>query len=415
MEGEAEMKELFKKDIFIKIASVLFAILLWLTVLNKNNPFITSTPIRVRVEFINESSLTEKGLVLMNKDRLRNYVEIFVRGRQEDISRINQDDFTVVADFSKVKSENDTALEIEKPDFDLKDVYISDITPRHISIEIEKVIKKTFPVQLVSNITLKEGYRIINERITPETIDIENVQSKVEAVDSVKVLVDIKNLDKNTVMKKECLVYNKDGNEILSLSKKDSVEVEIEVAREVPIIPVIKGKPAADYVVVGTKISTEKALITGSPEKLAKANELKLETLDIQNINNDVNVLKPIILPDGITLIDTPTEVEVNVIVEQLIKKEFTISKEEITLLNAETGQPLIFEIKTDNIKVSVKGKQADFSSLNKNVFNPTIDVAGLDEGTHKLPVKIFLPAAFSQVGEAHVEIKISKIEEPKE
>jgi len=409
------MRELFKKDIFIKIASVLFAILLWLTVLNKSNPFITSTPIRVRIEYRNESTLAEKGLVLMNRDSLRSYVEIFVRGRQEDISRINEGDFTVIADFSKVNSENDTILELEEVVHDLKNVYVYDMNPKYVNIEIEKIKKKSFPVELVSNITLKENYRIIKESVEPQIIEIEDVGSKIDAIGSVRVLVDIKDMDKNTVMKKECVIYNKEGKEIPSLSKKYSVDVSIEVAKEVPIVVPVTGRPAPDYVEGTIKITPEKALITGPADRLAKIGELKTETVDIQNISKNLSVSKPIILPSGISLIDTPEEVTVNVTIEQLVRKNFTFSKDEISLLNAETNntegeEPLIYEIITDSVIITVKGRQSDFQSLSKDVFKPSVDVAGLGEGTHKLPLKFFLPSAFSRVNNVEVEVKISKV-----
>jgi len=409
------MRELFKKDIFIKIASVLFAILLWLTVLNKSNPFITSTPIRVRIEYKNESSLTEKSLVLMNRDSLKNYVEIFVRGRQEDISRINEGDFTVVADFSKVNSENDTVLELEEVVHDLKNVYVYDMNPKYVSIEIEKIKKKSFPVELVSNITLKENYRIIKEIVEPEIIEIEDIGSKVDAIGSVRVLVDIKDLDKNIVMKKECVIYNKDGKEIPSLNKKYSADVSIEVAKEVPIVVPVKGRPASDYVEGAIKIVPEKALITGAADKLAKINELKTEAVDIQNINKNLNVSKLIVLPDGITLVDTPEEVAVNVTIEQLVRKDFTFSKEEISLLNAETvttedEEPLSYEILTDSVTITVKGRKSDFPSLSKDVFKPYVDVGGLGEGTHKLQLKFFIPSPFSRVNDVEVEVRISKV-----
>jgi len=409
------MRELFKKDIFIKIASVLFAILLWLTVLNKSNPFITSTPIRVRIEYKNESSLTEKSLVLMNRDSLKNYVEIFVRGRQEDISRINEGDFTVVADFSKVNSENDTVLELEEVVHDLKNVYVYDMNPKYVSIEIEKIKKKSFPVELVSNITLKENYRIIKEIVEPEIIEIEDIGSKVDAIGSVRVLVDIKDLDKNIVMKKECVIYNKDGKEIPSLNKKYSADVSIEVAKEVPIVVPVKGRPASDYVEGAIKIVPEKALITGAADKLAKINELKTEAVDIQNINKNLNVSKLIVLPDGITLVDTPEEVAVNVTIEQLVRKDFTFSKEEISLLNAETvttedEEPLSYEILTDSVTITVKGRKSDFPSLSKDVFKTYVDVGGLGEGTHKLQLKFFIPSPFSRVNDVEVEVRISKV-----
>ena len=84
-------------------------------------------------------------------------------------------------------------------------------------------------------------------------------------------------------------------------------------------------------------------------------------------------------------------------------------------MLNAETvttedEEPLSYEILTDSVTITVKGRKSDFPSLSKDVFKPDVYVGGLGESTHKLQLKFFIPSPFSRVNDVEVEVRISKV-----
>jgi len=63
MEGEVKVNKLMERDINIKILSILFAVLLWVYVINISNPIdvkIVSVPLKV----INENTLQQKELFI---------------------------------------------------------------------------------------------------------------------------------------------------------------------------------------------------------------------------------------------------------------------------------------------------------------------------------------------------------------
>lgn len=400
------MNDLLKKDIVIKIVSVLLAILLWLYVLNIDNPY-KNKPLTIPIKVENINTLQEKGLALKNDNFTRN-VEVIIRGREEVLNKISPGDFQAILDFSKVKSVDDKTLKIDFI-YDIDDITITVMIPRSVNIELEKIEKKAFPLQVELTGQPKENYKIINMTQVPESVTLEDVESVINQVASVKSFIDISNLDDDKTVKQECKVYDKNGKEITKLSKNLSVEVKLEVAKEVPVNLVVTGKPAQDYLEGEKKISPEKVLIAGPKEIVSGIAGLKTEPVSIENSRENVSTKTAISLPEGVRLVNSPKEVLVNITIESLVNKSFTIAKDDIAILNFSDEELLDFEIVTESVEITLKGKQADLQNISAARMKPSIDVGGLEEGTHSVPLNIELPAGVRLLEKRNIEVKITK------
>lgn len=400
------MNDLLKKDIVIKIVSVLLAILLWLYVLNIDNPY-KNKPLTIPIKVENINTLQEKALALKNDNFTRN-VEVIIRGREEVLNKISPGDFQAILDFSKVKSVDDKTLKIDFI-YDIDDITITVMIPRSVNIELEKIEKKAFPLQVELTGQPKENYKIINMTQVPESVTLEDVESVINQVASVKSFIDISNLDDDKTVKQECKVYDKNGKEITKLSKNLSVEVKLEVAKEVPVNLVVTGKPAQDYLEGAKKISPEKVLIAGPKEIVSGITGLKTEPVSIENSRENVSTKTAISLPEGVRLVNSPKEVLVNITIESLVNKNFTIAKDDIAILNFSDEELLDFEIVTESVEITLKGKQADLQNISAARMKPSIDVGGLEEGTHSIPLNIELPAGVRLLEKRNIEVKINK------
>ncbi|MCX7708669.1 MAG: CdaR family protein [Clostridia bacterium] len=408
------MSDLLRKDITIRIISVLFAVFLWFFVLDNDNPIATAV-VPVPLKVINEDDLQEKGIILKNKDYTKS-IEVLVKGRKDRIKNITANDFEAFLDFSKIKSAEDKSLALDGPTYvgkeDVKDIQIWDVRPgKTVKLDLEKKERNPFKVEVVTTGKMKENYKIIKTTVNPEILPLEGSDSQIKSVATIKTLVDVTNLDKDlNVTKKECRVYNKNDEEIKALSRNLFVDIKIEVAKEVPVLPVVKGKPAKNYIDGAKKVKPDKVLITGAPEVLAKISELRTAPVDIENMNTTMDVSKQILLPDGVKLAGGfKEEAAVSVVIEQLVDKELNLSKDDINIINTEIDNSLKYEVATDTVKLMVKGNKADLDKMDVASVKPSVDVMKLGEGVHKLPLKVTLPANAKLIEEISVEVKIEK------
>ena len=405
------MNNFLKNDWKTKILAVAIAIIFWFFVLNVSNPIEDKTIYNVPIELKNESYLNENGYKI--KNTLRSSIDITVRGRREALAKITTSNFETSLDYSQIKTVNDKKLIISEPICEQKNITIQSYSPATIDVQLTRDTSRTFDVELKSNITMKPGYVLLSTIMSPDSLPILNEESLIDSIGSIKANLEIKDLDRDTTKQLQCTVYNKEGKEINGLSNDLKVSVKLEVAKEVPVSLVTRGRLATDYIETLRVIDPIKALITGPVETLANISEIKTEQVDIEKITENFTDSVPLVVPEGVKLVNTPINITVNINIEKLVLKDIEVVNEDISILNATNDGSLVYEIKIDKLMLQFKGRQADVNAIKLDNLRPAVDVSGLLEGTHKLPISIATPSQVKLVKQEYVEVKILKTAEP--
>jgi YbbR domain-containing protein len=400
MEGEVKVKNPFKKDIPIKVASILFAVILWF-VLNPINPVDFNVPLIV----INQNDLQDKGMVL-NNNSFPKYITVTVKGR---FNNIKEGNFIATLDLSKVKSAYDKSLDVDISYTGSEKISINDmkIKPQAVGLDISQYKENQFHVQLEQTGTLKNNYEVISSSFSPETVTLNGLDTLINSVGLVKVTVDVNNLDKSLDVKKDIKVYSKSGDEIPELSKGLTTEVKLQVAKRVSVVAITKGIPAKNYIKGQAIVKPDKVLITGTSDALNNIDVLETEPVNIENADKNLNVSSIINLPDGVKLANASKQVSVSVTIEQLAQKDFKISSDDITINNTEIDNSLTYMIQTNEIIVTLKGNKNQLDRLSIKTLAPCIDVGGLTEGVYNIPVKLVLPDTVKSFQDYSIDLNV--------
>jgi len=413
MEGEKQVNELLKKDITVKIISIIFAIILWYNVVDKNSNPIYPTSISVPLELLNKSSLNNKKIELKDTD-IPSTVRLTVRGRKDKLEAMRQFDFKATIDLSEIKSVNDKELKI-KVIPNNPEITIESIEPETVTLSLEKIIQKYFKVGIKTSGTLKKGYQLISTKVVPDTVSVDGSESIIKSIASVKAEVDISNLDKRMSIEKECKFYNDKGEDISSsVTGNVAVTIQIEVAKEVKVIPSIKGTPAKNYVYSDLQVVPDKVLVMGPSDVLANISEIKAEPVSINGMTSSSTVKSNLILPKDITTVDDATDVNVYVIIEKEGQKDLTVSSENITVNYPDNIESSRYSIVPKSIPISLRGKSSDLAKININTLNPNINIAELADkpaGTYKVPLRLSLPANVVANGKYEIEVQVQEDE----
>ena len=401
------MNRLLSKDTTFRIASVVFAILLWFFVLSDVNP-VQRADIVVPLVIENRNSLDMKSLGLKGQITQRDVV-VTIEDRSQRIKTITSNDISAVIDLSDIEGSGFKDLNINVNSIK-EGVKIKQVLPQTVRVSVEGTIEKAFNIEISPELKLKENFIIVRNSVSPQAINVSGLESVITSIASVKAIVkDINDLDKNLTLKTDCYFYNQKGEELFDFNKKYYVDIKLEVAKKVSIMPVVKGTPAKDFYEGEIAVSPKTVLISGTSELLNQISELKVETVDIENVSSSVYEMRRIFLPDGVKLVDSPQEVEVSVIINKMPIRDYSLLKSSIEIINGDTNT-YKYEIVPTEAIVKLIGTPNDHKNVVNALLKPQINVSGLTEGTYKVPISVTLPPNIRLTGEAFVEVTITKV-----
>ena len=105
------MKKRMESDLLLKIISVVFAFLLWMFVINTDNPVIKKTFSDVPVDMLNEQVLDDLNQTY--KIESGDTVSFTVKGKKDVVDRLTKSDFRATADVSSMSDVHAIQIEVE--------------------------------------------------------------------------------------------------------------------------------------------------------------------------------------------------------------------------------------------------------------------------------------------------------------
>jgi YbbR domain-containing protein len=173
-----------------------------------------------------------------------------------------------------------------------------------------------------------------------------------------------------------------------------TVHVQIQIGSQLrtqtlPISPVITGAPAAGYNVSAIDITPPVVGVRGQADALAllKDGVVPTKGISIAGATADVSVKVALNLPAGV---DAPGITTVSVV----IHLQSPTSSRTISVGVAPTGgtSDRTYSLSAPSILVTIGGATAALDALDPSTLQATAAVAGLDVGTHVVPVSVALP-----------------------
>ncbi|MCR5154944.1 MAG: hypothetical protein K6B75_08880 [Lachnospiraceae bacterium] len=135
MKGK-QFKEKIIHNIGLKLLSIVLAFILWVVVINQQDPVETVTIKDIPVSVINEGSLTNLGYSYKINEGAT--ITIEVEARRSITSNISSANVVATADFSKVSITNSVPIDISVTGYSESDVEIVKGLNQVMILEVEK-------------------------------------------------------------------------------------------------------------------------------------------------------------------------------------------------------------------------------------------------------------------------------------
>ncbi len=398
----------------LKLASLIFAAVLWFLVTNINNPIVAVRFGNVPVTIKNASLITDAGDVYEVVDNTDVISTVTVLAPRSIADSFSKENIVAVADVNDLTSRNtvNIQLSVNKYSNEIDNISGSIDT---LKLNIEKKKTATLPLQATTSGTLSDGYIIGDVSTEQNMIRITGPESVIQKVNSAAVDVDVTGFTSNIGTDADIKLYDANGKVINNDSIQmniSSVRVNVQILQDkyVTLHYTLKGKPADGYMLTGKIESTpDKILIAGKSSALQGIETIEItdDKLDVSGLRSDLETTIDLdhYLPSGISFGDDDFNGVVSVVVyiEPIRKETLEIPLSQIALQNIPDGFKAIVKdnaVNTDSmVPLEIQGLNTVIGAVKPSDITGTIDLSSLTdngselkEGTYKELVTFTLP-----------------------
>ena len=252
------MKEKLTHNLDLKILALVFAVILWLIVVNIDDPVKSVQFSGVEVQILHASELEKQGLCYEVADNT-NIVDVTVSGRRSIVEEISEENITATADMKDLTSMNTISIHVSsnKSPNDLDSIKSSS---ENVKLNIEELLTISKRIQVETSGTPEDGYILGNRTIDLNQVEVSGPKSIVSQVETAKATVDVSGVNSNISASVPIFLYDEEGNRIESSRihmniSSINVTQEILFSKEVPVVYEFTGTPEEGYALTGEVIT----------------------------------------------------------------------------------------------------------------------------------------------------------------
>lgn len=375
----------------LKILALLFAVTLWMAVVNLDDPTINK-PFTVAVTVENESAVTA-----MNKyyeiDKDSTNVTFNVLAHRSVLDRLSSSDFKATADMSQlIQGEDKNVVPVEVTALRYAGQLTISRRTQEIKVNLEDLMSLTCVIQAESQGKPAEGYALGDMEVTPNLLKVSGPKTIVSKIDSVKAVVDISGMSTEITGRVVPVLLDDKGEEIdttrLTMNLATvTVKIDILTEKTVPLKANYSGKPKEGFEVISVSTQPEEITIKGKSDVLNAISAITIpeDVISVQDadmkFDQQVDIIK--YLPQGVSLSDASETgiITVKVDVEELERRTFTVPVGNINVDNLPEGYRI--EYSDTSVDVIIYGLKDDLDRLSANALRPILDVDGMSAGSH--------------------------------
>lgn len=410
------MKRYLTNNILLKITSVIFAVMLWLIVLNIDDPNTSKVITNIPIQIENANAITDlnKVYTVVAGDT----ASVSVTGPRSIVDKLSASDFVATADFTELSTTNAVPITVEVSKSSYRDKVTVFLKTNTMRLSIEDIEEKEFSIE-VSNIGfLSDGYVIYENNAADKMVTVYAPTSVMNTIAHVKAMVPAEGQSDDFVSNIILICTDADGREIqmdknnitmsaLSTTVKSTVYYSKKVAVKEEFANVVPN----GYSILGNEISNTEVTIVGKKKDVLPISELIIpsDLLEVVSNTKDYEIKCNIqdMLPDGVYAFGEVLDVTVKLHIDRTVSRSYNIDVKKLGLINIPADYDASIVTKGTFV-YTLAGLEENIKEYDtQESYNVSLE--GLGEGTHTVEVTIEVPNGMRLVEKVYVEVKLSK------
>lgn len=431
----------------LKLASLVFAAVIWFSVTNTQDPQTPRTIRDVAVTIKDESHyMEEQKLVGWAVDASDLKQNVKVIGKKSLVDSLTKEDIKLVVDLKNmpVKSNNSTVRVIpieasidKNAGADSIDI---ELTNDKLEYNVENKRRKKLDLKPTSDGQPDDKYTVGNMTSDLDRIEIEGPESVVNSVKTAAAVVDVSGLTRSMNVNANIVLYDVKNQpvetsdvdasrvKVVNNSGKLTVRTEVEIleTKYVPIKCNVTGEPASGYEKTEIKCEPDKVQIAGDPKVISKINDITISDPELDVTGSTQEFSYPVdldkYLPEGVRFASQDFKGKATVVVgiSKSASKNFAVDLKNITVENPVQGYDV--KIDTDeyeSVALTLLGMDAALAAVDESSLKGTVDATqlikengadGIRDGVYSARIKwTNLPDGVKIADDAEVYVRVRK------
>ena len=405
----------------LKILSLLFAVLLWLVVVNVDDPVKTETYRGIRVTMLNENAITSMGKVYKIEDD-SDLISVTVSAKRSVHKKLSSADFIATADMEKdIQFGNLVAINVSCTNRDVETENIRK-SWNNVKVSIEDSATEEFNVVVKQKGTPGSGYMVGEMVPEQRVIAVTGPASIISRIKRIEAEVDVTGRSADDTVICNLTVLNSDGDSLDTTyleynGKANGMPVKLTMlkTKEVGLQFEVTGTPADGYSYTGMTFKPDTIEIAGSTANLQGLNTISIpgEAVNINGFTQTQQIEVNLVpyLPENIRGVDEAKDglAVVTVEIEAHEKRDVTLPVSRIEITGVPRGYSVDFE-DLEEIAIPVTGLTTALEELNTEDIVVILDVAPASRaGSYTRTLQIDVPGECGLGGDVKVSFELLK------
>jgi YbbR domain-containing protein len=320
-------------------------------------------------------------------------VEVTLRAPRSvwDIIEADPQIVRAILDLSGLSSgEHSLDLQIQ---IDARPVQIVSVGPRTITFMLETLATQTHSIDVSISGETAIGYQAGEASLEPVEVVVAGAQSQVQKVTRARVSINLSGIRENFDQTLPIEVLDKNGQKVDGVTiSPESVQVTLPVSqqggyRDVAVKVIVMGRVASGYRLTDISVFPPVVTVFAADPELVNTlpGVVETQSLDLQSAKEDISTRVALNLPEGISIVGEQT-----VLIQagiSPIESSVTLAGEKVEIINL--GDGLNAQVSPATVDVIVSGPLPLLDTLTRQDVRVTVDLSGLEAGTHQIFAKV--------------------------
>lgn len=323
--------------------------------------------------------------------------------------RLSSQGFQATIDLSQANPQPENPYVTAKVEVRYTDprVTILGYDPPLITVRLDPLISKTVPVQ-VEHGDVPAGLELRDPVLSATTVVVSGPESVVRLVTGAqaRVVIQPSGIDVDQTVDLVAVDVRGEVQGPVNV-KPSSVHVKITVGsalqrKSLPVNPIVTGTLASGFEIESITVSPPVALVEGDADALAALVRVDTDPVSMSGAATDQTRTVPLDLPAGVDSISGDSVTVTITLQPVAATRTFSAG---IVLSGARDDRT--YSLSTASVLVTVGGTVAALDALDPRALAVIADVDGLAPGSHKIKLKISLPADVKLVATSPPEVTV--------